>query len=155
MSKSFEDWATPLRYAPTIREAYLAGQASSNTLIRKLEKERDEALNALRLRMMQITDLKQRPDGWLLAADEEMVGAHLGIANEADTYEVAKKKLHDLICWHIQVATDPKVNGGYKLVPVKPTEAMLDAYINNTGRFSSARSDWEAMLNAAPTREMK
>ena len=42
------------------------------------------------------------------------------------------------------------VPDGWKLVPVKPTQGMLDAYIRMQGRFSSARSDWAAMLAAAP-----
>lgn len=39
---------------------------------------------------------------------------------------------------------------GWKLVPVEPTREMLDAYIAQAGRFSSARSDWAAMLAAVP-----
>lgn len=42
------------------------------------------------------------------------------------------------------------VPDGWKLVPVEPTQEMLDAYIHMQGRFSSARSDWAAMLAAAP-----
>jgi len=57
------------------------------------------------------------PPGWLRAVDEAMVGSHLGVADASDSYEVAKKKLNDLICWNIQVATDPAVNGGMVLVP--------------------------------------
>ncbi len=40
---------------------------------------------------------------------------------------------------------------GWVLVPVEPTREMLDAYVNMAGRFSSARSDWAAMLAAAPS----
>jgi hypothetical protein len=39
----------------------------------------------------------------------------------------------------------------YALVPVEPTREMLDAYCNQDGKFQSARSDWRAMLAAAPT----
>lgn len=56
------------------------------------------------------------PEGWIRAVDEAMVGSHLGVANAYDSYEVSKKKLNDLICWHVQVATDPAVNGGWQLV---------------------------------------
>lgn len=63
-------------------------------------------------------------EGWLRACDEEMVGAFLGVANPTDDYGTAKQKLHDLICWHIGVATDPAVNGGFKLTPVTPPEGQ-------------------------------
>ena len=42
------------------------------------------------------------------------------------------------------------VLAGWKMVPVEPTQGMLDAYIHMQGRFSSVRSDWAAMLAAAP-----
>jgi hypothetical protein len=56
-------------------------------------------------------------NGWIRAIDEALVIAGLGVANECDSYEEAKKKLNDLICWEIDVATDPVLNGGYVLVP--------------------------------------
>lgn len=65
--------------------------------------------------------------GWLRAVDEELVNTHLGVANASDSYEEAKKKLNALICWHTAVATDPAVNGGYRLVPLAATWEMLDA----------------------------
>lgn len=58
----------------------------------------------------------QQPSGWHCAVDEEMVLTHLGVADPSDSYETAKKKLNDLIAWHVAVATDPAVNGGYVLV---------------------------------------
>ena len=42
------------------------------------------------------------------------------------------------------------VPAGWKLVPVEPTKDMLDAYVRLQARFNSARSDWAAMLAAAP-----
>jgi len=54
--------------------------------------------------------------GWHRAVDEEMVLTHLGVANPSDSYETAKKKLNDLIAWHVAVATAPAVNGWYVLV---------------------------------------
>lgn len=54
--------------------------------------------------------------GWLRAVDEELIIYHLGVANCYDTYEEAKRKLGLLIQWHVDVATDPAVNGGYSLV---------------------------------------
>jgi hypothetical protein len=63
-------------------------------------------------------------EGWLRVIDEEMVGAHLGVANMGDSYDEAKQKLNSLICWHVSVATDPAVNGGLSLQPA-PTEQAL------------------------------
>ncbi len=57
--------------------------------------------------------------GWMLAVDDAMIVTHLGVANVQDSYEVAKNKLQSLIQWHIDVATDPCVNGGYRLVKVE------------------------------------
>jgi hypothetical protein len=37
------------------------------------------------------------PDGWIRAVDEAMVVHHIGIADRADSYEVAKKKLNALL----------------------------------------------------------
>ena len=53
---------------------------------------------------------------WVRAIDRELVNAHLGVANTDDSIEVASAKLNELIRWHVDVATDPRVNGGYKLV---------------------------------------
>ena len=58
--------------------------------------------------------------GWLHAIDEALVTAHIGVANAHDTYEQAKAKLDNLIGFHVDVATDPAVNGDWKLVPVEP-----------------------------------
>ena len=61
------------------------------------------------------------PESWLRAIDEALVAAHIGVANASDTYEQAKAKLDSLIGFHVDVATDPAVNGGWKLMPeVKP-----------------------------------
>jgi hypothetical protein len=65
------------------------------------------------------------PDGWLRAIDESLVVANIGVANPDDTYEQAKAKLDNLIGFHVDVATDPAVNGGWKLVPRPPTPGMM------------------------------
>jgi hypothetical protein len=66
--------------------------------------------------------------GWMRAIDEAMVVSHLGVANADDSYETAKEKLNNLICFHTDVAIDPAVNGGFKLVPVEFTDnAASDA----------------------------
>ena len=38
------------------------------------------------------------PDGWMRAIDEALVTHHLGVADIADDYEAAKKKLNTLLC---------------------------------------------------------
>ena len=96
------------------------------------------------------------PEGWLRAIDEALVVAHIGVANESDTYEQAKAKLDNLIGFHVDVATDPAVNGGWKLVPTAESRhpgiyKMLGALhtVDNT----PGASEWEsyaAMLAAAP-----
>lgn len=53
---------------------------------------------------------------WQQAVDHALVSAHLGVAGDV-TAEEAAKALHDLICWNVEVATDPRTNGGKVLVP--------------------------------------
>lgn len=90
------------------------------------------------------------PSGWLRAIDEVLVVTHLGVANASDTYEQAKAKLDSLIGFHVDVATDPAVNGGWKLVPVEPTKKMVKAcaYMLEYGGNSPQRI-WAVMLAAA------
>lgn len=96
------------------------------------------------------------PDGWLRAIDEALVTAHIGVANAHDTYEQAKAKLDNLIGFHVDVATDPAVNGGWKLMPVEPTQEMLDAgedtFVSSLSGTptSSPITVYRAMLSAAP-----
>ena len=96
------------------------------------------------------------PEGWLRAIDEALVVAHIGVANANDTYEQAKAKLDNLIGLHVDVATDPAVNGGWKLVPLEPTYEMLEA---GEGALVPTYTDtpvsvpfdvYRAMLAAAP-----
>ena len=96
------------------------------------------------------------PSGWLRAIDEALVVAHIGTANADDTYAQAKSKLDTLIGLHVDVATDPAVNGGWKLVPTAESRhpgihKMLNALhaVDNT----PGASEWEsyaAFLAAAP-----
>lgn len=91
------------------------------------------------------------PSGWLRAIDEALIVAHLGVANVDDTYEQAKAKLDSLVGLHVDVATDPAVNGGWKLVPVEPTKKMVKAcaYMLEY-RGNSPQRIWAVMLAAAP-----
>ena len=66
--------------------------------------------------------------GWVRAADEEMLCAHIGVANLSDSYASAKAKLKTLIDWHVAVATDPAVNGGLSLQPSKPSQSSRKPY---------------------------
>ena len=97
------------------------------------------------------------PDGWLRAIDDALVSAHVGVANTNDTYEQAKAKLDNLIGFHVDVATDPAVNGGWKLMPVEPTEEIYQCFSAYDGTSYSNPfdrdeflKDWRAMLAAAP-----
>ena len=92
------------------------------------------------------------PDGWLRAIDEALVVAHIGVANESDTYEQAKAKLDNLIGFHVDVATDPAVNGGWKLVPIEPTPTMITAALESSHAINAHRAEhcYRAMLAAAP-----
>ena len=98
------------------------------------------------------------PDGWLRALDGAMAVTHLGVADASDSYEVAKDKLNRLIGWHTDVATDPAVNGGYKLVPVEPTNDIYKCFSAYDGTSYSNpfdrdefMKDWKsAMLAATP-----
>lgn len=89
--------------------------------------------------------------GWAAAADRELVAAELGVANIDDSTDVAAAKLRELIYWHVSVATDPAVNGGYVLVPVEPTEKMQRAGAGITcTNVDEAWEVWHAMLAARP-----
>lgn len=93
------------------------------------------------------------PEGWLRAVDEALVVAHIGVANESDAYEEAKAKLDSLIGFHIDVATDPAVNGGYKLMPIEPTHETLMVIVGVVTAplsFREVRAIYDAMLAAAP-----
>ena len=97
------------------------------------------------------------PEGWLRAIDEALVVAHIGVANESDTYEQAKVRLNSLICFHIDVATDPAVNGGYKLVPIEPTETFYQCFsaydgtsYSNSFDYDDFVEDWREALAATP-----
>lgn len=97
------------------------------------------------------------PEGWLRAIDEALVVAHIGVANESDTYEQAKVKLDSLIGFHVDVATDPAVNGGYKLVPIEPTKTFYQCFsaydgtsYSNPFDYDDFVKDWREALVVAP-----
>ena len=92
------------------------------------------------------------PDGWIRAIDEALVVTHLGVANASDTYEQAKAKLDSLVGFHVDVATDPAVNGGWKLVPRPPTPTMVKAGLESSHVLNVHRvlACYDAMIDAAP-----
>ena len=107
------------------------------------------------------------PDGWMRAIDEAMVVHHIGIADRADSYEVAKKKLNALLILNQNIgeyfsakAPVPSVPDGWRIVPYTPTVQMLEraAYaVNNRPQPSKYEPSatpaiifWTAMLNYAP-----
>jgi hypothetical protein len=53
------------------------------------------------------------------------------------------------------LAASQEVTAGWKRVPLEPTREMIDAYLKADGRFHSARSDWAAMVAAAPQPQKK
>ena len=97
------------------------------------------------------------PDGWVRAVDEALVVTHLGVANESDTYEQAREKLNKLFSWYAVVATDPAVNGGYKLMPVEPTKEIYECFAaydgtsySNPFDFDVFSVDYRLAIEAAP-----
>lgn len=143
---------------------FMNGETICYTCLHVLPKTLPEARQELmRLRAILAVGAQPAPsvpDGWLRAIDEALVTAHIGVANAEDTYEQAKAKLDSLIGWHTDVATDPAVNGGYRLIPIEPTEDMLRAM---TDPFVAINGDnrkafeiaYTAMLEAAPKPEAK
>ena len=75
------------------------------------------------------------------------------VANESDTYEQAKAKLDNLIGFHVDVATDPAVNGGWRLIPIRPTPEMRNAWDSSPiceDDDAEFRRAYSEMLAAAP-----
>ena len=96
------------------------------------------------------------PEGWFRAIDEALVSAHVGVASADDTYEQARAKLDSLLGFHVDVATDPAVNGGWQLVPVNPTETFYQCFSAYDGTSYSNPfdrdeflKDWRAALAQA------
>lgn len=78
----------------------------------------------LRRAAAEIGRLRGEVNPWQHAVDQQRVIAHLGVAADGVSLEEATKQLGELIDWHIDVATDPQVNGGYALVKQAPAPAM-------------------------------
>jgi hypothetical protein len=78
---------------------------------------------------------------WQQAIDAELVNAYLGVAPNDATFEGAQKAIHELICWHIDVATNPATNGGQRLTDAKPTtgELVMDVRCEGCGYMTHHR----------------
>ena len=93
-----------------------------------------------------MNDRTQAParNPWQEAVDEARVTAHLGIAADGVTREQAIAQLGELIDWNIAVATDPAVNGGFKLAPVaqspagRVTDDAVREYVNARNAYEDA-----------------
>ena len=106
-------------------------------------------------RMVEQSNAQHVPEGWLRAIDDALIAAHIGVASAEDSYEVAKRKLDALIGFHVDVATDPAVNGGCKLMPIEPTKEILKAMCDATHTLNDHRAMrvYQAVLAAAPKQE--
>lgn len=122
-------------------------QAAMNAEARKALVEETEATDAWRQLALQFDGHRMQALGFLkalLRGEKDMeTGARGFIASPPIPGEQV------LAARLAAIALQP-VPHGWKLVPVEPTQEMLDAYVNQDGRFHSARSDWVAMLAASP-----
>ena len=55
---------------------------------------------------------------WEKAVDEALIYQGWGTVDDHDSFKDAQYIIQQLIDWEVLVATDPRVNGGYKLVKV-------------------------------------
>lgn len=127
--------------------------------------DRYEISRAIRLPDMtvEVTELEENGD---VKAYKVVGGGHIPadskIVNDADealrdaldlvgldisAYSSPKEALAAIIDWHVSVATNSRTNGGWQLVPVEPTEEMLDAACLTNG---TSGDRYKAMLAAAP-----
>lgn len=90
------------------------------------------------------------PDGWLRAIDEAMVVHHVGIADQADDYETARKKMNLLLCVAQDIGAMHAIPEGWKLVPVEPTDEMIYMMTRATANYAERLDSYAAMLAAAP-----
>ena len=115
--------------------------------------EYEPTWKAIEARMAGAQPAPSIPEGWLRAIDEALVVAHIGVANASDTYEQAKVELDNLIGFHVDVATDPAVNGGWKLVPIEPQHETLMDIVGAVAvplSFREVRTIYDTVLAADP-----
>jgi len=61
-----------------------------------------------------MTERQEAESPWKQAIDQELSL----IQSSTDSYDTPQAAIKALIDWHVETATDPRVNGGYALVPV-------------------------------------
>jgi len=113
--------------------------------LRQLVAERD----SLRARLAEI-------ESWKDAVDHELTKIQM----TTDTFPDPRSALSALIDWHVQVALDPAVNGGYRLVPnwteckLKLPEPMTEVLVWIDGkRGPSWKNNHALVAYMAPTGE--
>jgi hypothetical protein len=87
---------------------------------------------------------QQTSNDWKDAVDHELV-IH---GSTADSYASPEQAIQDLLDWHVSMAVDPELNGGFKLVPIEPTIDMINA--GWADDEISLRQRWKAMVGMAP-----
>jgi hypothetical protein len=105
--------------------------------------------------VIRIDDLRELFDGKVLIDANKDASCEAAMEHEFSTmqatvssYKSPGEALRALIDWHCAVAIDPKVNGGKALVPVEPTDAMIDALFPGTGTHT-CRELYKSMLAAS------
>ena len=97
-------------------------------------------------------DAANKTNVWKRALDNELV-LWGELTPEEATFKEAMDTLRTLLLTTQSVATDPLVNGGYVLVPVEPTEKMLDI-MHDLHLFGEMEEDiYKAMIQAAQDEE--
>lgn len=85
---------------------------------------------------------------WQKAVDQQRVMAHIGIAADGVTDKEAAQQLAELIDWHVRVATDPAVNGGFVLMPVKMTNEVERAVTEAFDYWMNPEQLWNMAIRA-------
>lgn len=98
-------------------------------------------------------DAANKTNVWKRALDNELV-LWGKLTPEEATFKEAMDTLRTLLLTTQSVATDPLVNGGYVLVPVEPTEKMVEAGLMFHTQFdSSVPRVYRAMIQALQEKE--
>ena len=82
-----------------------------------------EDYDALERRLRAANERIKELEPWKLAIDRQLLTFEMVV----ESYTDPSKALQDIIEWNVMVATDEKVNGGYRLVKV---DAAIDAEID-------------------------
>ena len=98
-------------------------------------------------------DAANKTNVWKRALDNELV-LWGKLTPEEATFKEAMDTLRTLLLITQSLATDPLVNGGYVLVPVEPTEAMINAgWLECNDPIPVVTDVYNAMIKAAQEEE--